>query len=264
MSSSPTAPVVALLTDFGTRDWYVACVKGVILTRCPQARLIDLTHDVPPFDIVAGAFILAAAVPWLPAGAVCVCVVDPGVGTARRVLAAQADGRLFVGPDNGVLSLVLARARRPRIVHVTNRAYWQPQISQTFHGRDIMGPVGAYLARGMPLGRFGPPTARYKRLPLPAPTHTAAGTHTGCVLYIDRFGNLITNLSAALPAPHRRSVITYGSRRCRVVSSYGAGTAHEVIAVGGSTGYIELAVRNGSAAARCRAAVGDRVQLKCS
>jgi S-adenosylmethionine hydrolase len=126
-----------------------------------------------------------------------------------------------------------------------------------------MGPVGAHLARGVPLGRLGPPIARYARLPLPAPVRTTAAGAAGCVLYIDRFGNMITNLSAGLLAPRRRSVITYGSRRCRVVSSYGAGQEHEVIAVGGSTGYIELAVRNGSAAARCRAAVGDRVQLRC-
>lgn len=260
MRSLRTPPLIALLTDFGSRDWYVPCVKGVILSLCPLARLLDITHEVPPFDRVAGAVILHAAAAWLPPGTICVCVVDPGVGTARRVLAAQADGRLFVGPDNGVLSLVLSRATRRRIVHVTNRAYWLPRISQTFHGRDIMGPVGAHLARGVALSRLGPPTMRYASLPIPAPQRMG-NTLQGRVLYIDRFGNLITNLPAARLAPRRPPTVRYRSRRCRIVSSYGAGTRGELIAVAGSTGYIELATSQGSAGAACRANVGDRVTL---
>jgi len=258
VKTSPPPPLVALLTDFGTRDWYVACLKGVILRICPRAHLLDITHDVPPYDIVGGAFTLAAAAPWLPLGTVCVCVVDPGVGTARRILAAHADGRTFIGPDNGLLSLVLARATQRRIVHVTNRAYWLPQVSRTFHGRDIMGPVAAHVARGVPLSRLGPTISRYTALPLP-PLKRTSTTVTASVGYIDRFGNLITTLPAEQLVPGAR--VTYKGRRCRVVSAYGAGKAGELIAVAGSTGYIEVAVRNGSAATRCRARVGDRLVM---
>lgn len=260
MTSSVRPPTIALLTDFGTRDWYVACVKGVILTICPRARLVDVTHEVPPFNMVAGAFILAQAASWFPQGTIFVCVVDPGVGTARRVLAAQADGRLFVGPDNGLLSLVLGRATRPRVVHATNRAYWLPQVSHTFHGRDIMGPVGAHLAHGVPLSRLGRPAASFHPLPVPS-LRRAANRVTGSVIYIDHFGNLMTNLPSSLLVRQRHARLAYQSRRCPVVPSYGAGKAGALVAVAGSTGYIELAVRNGSAAARCRARVGERVAL---
>jgi S-adenosylmethionine hydrolase len=252
--------LIALLTDFGTGDWYVACVKSVILARCPQARLLDITHDVPPFDRIAGAFILRAAAAWLPPGSVCVCVVDPGVGTARRVLAAQADGRYYVGPDNGVLSLVLDAAQHRRLVYVTNRAYWQPHISQTFHGRDIMGPVAARLAQGLPLSRLGPATTHYAPLPLPRMARIGR-TVRGCVAYIDHFGNLITNLPTSLLASQRFTCLTYRTHRCRVVPSYGTGQPRELIAVAGSTGYIEVALPSASAAARYRAKVGDRVLL---
>lgn len=259
VKTSTPPPLVALLTDFGTRDWYVACVKGVILRLCPGAHLLDITHDLPPFDILGGAFTLAAAAPWLPLGTVCACVVDPGVGMARRILAAQVGGRVFIGPDNGLLALLLARATRRRIVHVTNRAYWLPHVSRTFHGRDIMAPVAAHVARGVPLSRLGPTISRYTALPLPPLTRTAT-TITATIGYIDRFGNLITTLPAEVLVPGAR--VTYKSRRCRVVSTYGAGQPGELIAVAGSTGYIEVAVRNGSAATCCRARVGDRVEMR--
>ena len=255
--------LVALLTDFGARDWYVAALKGVILSRAPRARLVDITHEIPPQDIVAGGFTLAAAAPCFPAGTVFLAVVDPGVGTSRALLAACADGRWFVGPDNGLLAPILARARSRTVVTLTNRRYWGPSISRTFHGRDIMAPVAAYLARGGALRRLGPVRSRTAPLPIPS-AHARGGVVTGAVAHIDRFGNLITNLEAARwlgPHPEGRVRLRYRGRRVAVVSSYADGRPGRLVAVVGSLGFVELAVPLGSAAARTGARRGDAVEI---
>lgn len=258
-----SGPVVALLTDFGTRDWYVAALRGVILSRCPRARLIDITHEISPQDVVAGAFTLAAAAPWFPRGTVFLAVVDPGVGSARALLAARADGRYFVGPDNGLLAPVLARATPRAVVRLTNRRYWLRNVSRTFQGRDILAPVAAYLAAGGSLARLGVPLARLA--PLEVPTPQRGGRRLcGCIIHIDGFGNLITNLPAsALASRGRRAnpTVRYRRRLVRVVSSYGEGRARELIALANSQGLIELAVREGSAARTSHAKRGDRVDL---
>ncbi|MBI2885368.1 MAG: SAM-dependent chlorinase/fluorinase [Candidatus Omnitrophica bacterium] len=254
-------PIIALLTDFGTADWYVACLKGVLLSRCPQARLVDITHDVPPQDVVAGAVILASAMSWFPPRTVFLCVVDPGVGTARPLLAAQAGGYRFVGPDNGVLALALDRVSTRRVVRLTNRRIWLPALSHTFHGRDIMAPVAAHLAAGRPLVRLGPPVSRYQPLAIAPVRARPSGRLAGRVIYIDRFGNLITNVPAqTLAGPGRR--VRYQRRDVRVVQTYADGRPGELIALAGSSGWVELAVRNGSAAARCRARRGEQVEMR--
>ena len=208
-----TQPVIALLTDFGARDWYVAAMKGVLCARAPRARLVDITHEIPPQDVMTGAFVMAAAAPWFPAGTVFLAVVDPDVGSSRALLAAWADGRFFVGPDNGLLSLCFRSARRARVVRLTNRRLRLPRVSGTFHGRDVMAPVAAYLARGGSLARLGPPAARPVTLALPA-VRSRAGEVTGTVLHVDAFGNLITNLRAA----HVRDAALRfrRNRRCRL------------------------------------------------
>jgi S-adenosylmethionine hydrolase len=256
-------PVVALLTDFGTRDWYVAAIRGVILSRCPRVRLLDVTHEIPPQDVVSGAFTLAAAAPWFPRGTVFVAVVDPGVGGPRALLAARADSRYFIGPDNGLLAQALARARRCRVVRLTNRRYWLTDVSPTFHGRDIMAPVAAYLAAGGSLGRLGIPLSRV--LPLDLPTPQRRGRRlAGRIIHIDGFGNLITNLPAsALESGGRLAgpTVRYQRRPVRVVSSYGEGRARELIALANSQGVIELAVHAGSAARMFNARRGDCVDV---
>ncbi|MBI3087673.1 MAG: SAM-dependent chlorinase/fluorinase [Candidatus Omnitrophica bacterium] len=259
MAASRT-PLIALLTDFGTADWYAACMKGVILRTRPQTHLVDITHEIPPQDVAAGAFTLAAAAPWFPAQTVFACVVDPGVGTERPLLAAEADGQRFVAPDNGLLSLVLERAKRRALVKLTNPRCWLPAVSHTFHGRDIIAPVAAELAQGRPLRQFGIPVRRYRTLAIP-PLKRLGRTLTGCVLHLDAFGNLITNLPAGLLALPSRWEVRYQQRRVRVVSSYEEGRPNELLAIAGSLGYVELAVRNGSAAARCRAKRYDPVRL---
>ncbi|MBI3331128.1 MAG: SAM-dependent chlorinase/fluorinase [Candidatus Omnitrophica bacterium] len=264
--------LVALLTDFGTRDWYVAALKGVIASRAPRARFIDITHEIPPQDVVAGAFTLAAAVPWFPTGTVVVAVVDPGVGTDRPVLAAQADGRFLVGPDNGLLGLALAQAARRRVVRLTQRRYWLPTISRTFQGRDIMAPVAAYLARGGVLSRLGP-AHRAAALALP-PAVRRRRTVVGRIVHIDGFGNLITNLRADRWLPARRKMgaapffqtaparLVCRRRSAPMVSSYAKGPPRRPVAVVGALGLMEVAVRNGSAARLLGARRGDRVTLQ--
>lgn len=259
--ASRRTPLIGLLTDFGTRDWYVASLKGVIAALCPRARVIDITHEIPPQDVTAGAWNIAAAAPWFPPRTIFACVVDPGVGTARPLLAAQADEQFFIGPDNGLLSLVLARAGRRKVIRLTNPVYWLKEINQTFHGRDIIAPVAAHLARGVGLGSLGVPATRYQPLPLPVLRQTARRL-IGQIVYIDTFGNLITNLPVGVLGSSRRGTVRYRRAPVRMVSSYADGRSGDLIAVPGSLGYVELAVRNGSAAARCQAKRGDQVELR--
>lgn len=253
-------PLIALLTDFGLHDWYAASMKAVLLNICPRARLVDITHDIPPQDVVAGAITLAASAPWFPPSTIFACVVDPGVGSDRPLLAAQADRAIFIGPDNGLLGLVLERATQRQLVRLTNPRYWLPEISQTFHGRDIIAPVAAHVARGCPLRRLGVPVVRYHTLRLPA-LHPTATSVRGGVVYVDRFGNLITNLPAALVKPPSHYHLRYQRRRVRLVLSYHQGRPGELIALAGSSGYLELAVPGQSAAERYRGRRGDAVRL---
>ena len=257
-----SAPLVALLTDFSTRDWYVAVLKAVILSRCPRAQVVDITHEVPPQDTVAGAFTLAAAAPWFPRGTVFLAVVDPGVGTRRALLAVRADHHYFVGPDNGLLALSLQRAKRVAVVQLTNRRYWLTPVHRTFHGRDIMAPVAAYLASGRSFTQLGSPRQRVTPLALP-PFRREGARARGHVVHIDAFGNLITNVPATLLSGRRgeRAALRYKQRSVRVVSSYADGRPNELIAVVGSLGFVELAINQGSAAWTVNAARGDEVLL---
>ena len=255
-----TLPLIALMTDFGTTDWYAACMKAVILGICPQARVVDITHDIPPQDVLSGAMTIGAASPWFPRDTVFACVIDPGVGSSRRLIAARADHHWFVGPDNGVFGLVFQRAKRLSLARLTNPRYWLPAVSHTFHGRDIIAPVAAHLARGRTLRALGVAQARYQTLSLP-PLQRTRRALRGRVIYIDTFGNLITNLPGSLLALSRDSQVRYHTTTARVVSSYAAGRHGELIALIGSSGYVELALRDGSAARRFRARRGDRVEL---
>lgn len=251
------APAIACLTDFGTRDWYAGTLKGVLLSRAPGIPILDLSHDIPPYDVRAGALALAAAAPWFPRRTVFLAVVDPGVGSDRALLAAEADGRYFVGPDNGLLMLALTQARRRRIVHLARPRYWLPGVSRTFHGRDILAPVAAHLARGGSLLALGPPVRPRVPLPWPAPQRTGR-RWAGRIVHIDAFGNLITNLPGSAASG---SVVRCRGRRVPVVSSYAAGRAGRLAAVVNSLGLVELAVPGASAATRLRAQREDAVAL---
>src|SRR5881397_3007419 len=186
-------PVIALLTDFGSRDHYAGAMKGVALAICPDLTLVDITHDLPPHDVLGGALELAACYRYFPAGTIFLVVVDPGVGSTRRGIAAEAGDYKFVAPDNGVLTVVFDETPPKRIVELTERRYARPTVSRTFEGRDRFAPAAAWLAKGVELSALGRPAGPLHHLELP---HAKVGSDeiVGEVLRVDRFGNLITNI----------------------------------------------------------------------
>src|SRR5215207_2640732 len=186
-------PVIALLSDFGTRDHYAGTMKGVILNICPDATLVDITHEVPPHDVLDGSLELAAAYRYFPPGTIFLTVVDPGVGSARRGIAAEAGDYRFVAPDNGVLTVVLDETPAKKVVELTERRYARPTVSRTFEGRDRFAPAAAWLAKGIDLGALGRPAGTVQRLDIPRPEIDSVSLG-GQVLRVDRFGNLITNI----------------------------------------------------------------------
>uniref|UniRef100_A0A7C3Z361 SAM-dependent chlorinase/fluorinase n=1 Tax=Desulfobacca acetoxidans TaxID=60893 RepID=A0A7C3Z361_9BACT len=248
-----TRPIITLLTDFGHQDPYVAAMKGVILSLNPEAILVDVTHAVPPQDIIAGAFLLGEAAPYFPAGTIHLAVVDPGVGTSRRGLAAKAGEQFWVGPDNGLFHLIFHRAAGLDMVSLENRDYFRESLSDTFHGRDIFAPVAAHLSLGTPLQAFGPPITDPIALPWPEPSFSPEAVR-GEIVYVDGFGNLVTNIrgSELLPwladTPH---VIILGSLTLRgLVRTYGDVPPGNFLALIGSHGYLEIACAQGNAAQR--------------
>ncbi len=255
--------LIALLTDFGTQDWYVGMLKGVLLSRCPTARLVDITHEIPPQDVIAGAFTLAAAAPWFPRRTVFLAVVDPGVGSSRAIVAARTPHADFIGPDNGLLTLALQRMKPTALLRLNAPRYWLHEVSHTFQGRDIMAPVAAHLAARGRFSVLGEPLRHLTPLPLPVPQQQGQAV-VGHIAHIDTYGNLITNLPGSLiasSAARRRVRLRYQQRAARVVSSYAAGQPNELIAVVGSLGLIELAVRDSSAAWTLGARRGEEVTL---
>ncbi|HUA67081.1 MAG TPA: SAM-dependent chlorinase/fluorinase [Candidatus Saccharimonadales bacterium] len=255
---------ITLTTDFGIRDWFVGTMKGVVLGINPRAAIVDLTHEIPPGDIRAGAFALMAGYRYFPKGTVHVVVVDPGVGGRRRAIAVQTANYFFVGPDNGVLSWALAREKIKAIQQLENLKHFLKTISQTFHGRDIFAPVAAHLSRGLPLKQLGRELKNYARLPWPELARQRNEIR-GEVVYIDRFGNAITNISAEL-IPKKRKITceTLGKRkvRCLLTSFYGAVPANSPVAVIGSSGFLEIAINLGSTAEKYRLEVGNPVTIR--
>jgi S-adenosylmethionine hydrolase len=226
-------------------------MKGVIAGIAPDARVIDLTHEVPAQDVQTGAFQLLTAHRYFPAGTIHVAVVDPGVGTERAIVAVRAGHHLFVGPDNGVLLWSVQAAGGPITgVRIENRQYALAQVSATFHGRDVMAPAAAHLAIGVPLESLGPPSAPLAGQRFPEPRDW-----WGVVVHVDRFGNCVTNLP-----PANAAALEVLGRRLPVASAYAAASAGQAVAVAGSAGFLEVAVNGGSAAARLGIARGTPVR----
>ncbi len=254
-------PVITLTTDFGLRDPFVGIMKGVILNLVSHAQMVDLAHDLPPGDIQCGAFCLAAATRFFPHGTIHVAVVDPGVGSSRRTLAVQTSRAWYVAPDNGILTLVFRCDPPDIIVQLENPRFWLADVSRTFHGRDIFAPVAAHLALGVPLTEFGPPVQDPVQLPIPEPREVA-GEWEGVVVYVDRFGNCVTNLPAALVVGRSAVTVRVGRQRLNRLSQTYADVASGMpLALVGSMGFVEIAVRDGSAAERFGIGVGTRVSL---
>jgi len=259
--------VVALLTDFGTRDHYVAAVKGVILQVNPKATLVDITHEIEPQQVTEAAFILRQAFPYFPEGTVFVAIVDPGVGTRRRILAACYSGRYVIAPDNGLLTFLQRDAELQEVRVVENRVLMASTLSATFHGRDIMAPLAGHLSKGVPLERVGPVAERIEIFTVPRPDFGRDGSIDGQVLFVDHFGNLITNISEldvkAVRAPGRPHDVLFGSRRLGPIrDTYGDVPAGQALALIGSMQMLEIAVNGGSAAALFNARRGDPVGVR--
>lgn len=258
--------VITLTTDFGLRDPFVGIMKGVLLSVCPSARLVDLTHEVPPHDVQGGGLALEAAVAFFPHGTVHLAVVDPGVGSARRAIAVRAGGCVLVGPDNGLFTFALEAADWAAVA-ITAPEYRLPEVSRTFHGRDILAPAAAYLAGGVPIERLGAPITDPVRLPRPA-CRLEDGALVGEVLEVDRFGNLVTSIPAArlveLPGAGMPAVEVGGRPVGAPVNAYAQGREGEPAVIVGSTGRLEVFVRSGSAGSRLGVGRGATVRVKRS
>jgi S-adenosyl-L-methionine hydrolase (adenosine-forming) len=258
-------PTIALLSDFGSRDHYAGTMKGVMLTICPDATLVDLTHDIAPHDVLDGALQLAAAYRYFPPGTIFLAVVDPGVGSARRGIAAEAGDYRFVAPDNGVLTAVFHDIPPKRVVELTERRYARPTVSRTFEGRDRFAPAAAWLAKGIQLNALGRPLPGYQQIEL---SQASADDETinGKVVRIDRFGNLVTNVERRLldKFAHGKGIAITAAGRpiARLVATYAEIQPGEVCALFGSTDHLELAANSGSAAGQLELARGATIEIR--
>jgi S-adenosylmethionine hydrolase len=258
-------PVITLTTDFGYSGHFVGAMKGVILKILPDAKVIDITHDVPPFDLREAALTIAGAAPFYATGTIHVVVVDPGVGTGRRPILAEADGQFFIAPDNGVLTLIYEQAKELKVWHVTADHYFLTPVSRTFHGRDIFSTVAAWLGKTGQPADFGEPITDFVRLNLPK-VERKGDTVTGMILRRDRFGNLMTDIT-----PDHVKEIVEGNAPFRIwigdheihhlVNTFSEGSPGEAVAIFGSSGYLELAVHGGDAAEMLSAGPGSKVIL---
>lgn len=259
--------LVTLLTDFGTADYFVAAMKGVILTRSPDVRIVDISHDIPAHDIQAGAFTLLAVYREFPAETIHVCVVDPGVGSARRPVLGLAGGQKFVGPDNGLFSYVFDREPAARVLHLNQPRFFRHPVSTTFHGRDIFAPVAGALAGGTPPDDLGAEVTDFARLDPLVTRRLAEGTLQGSVVHIDHFGNCITSLMREDLPPEAREggfrieVGGYQIRSLRHFFAGEGGAEGEPFGIWGSAGLLEIAVDRDSAARRLGVRKGQPVHL---
>ncbi len=258
--------VISLTTDFGNLNGFVGTLKGVIWSIAPGAQIADITHDIPPQDVRQGAVALWRAAPFFPPGSVHIAVVDPGVGTQRRPIGARFGNQFFIAPDNGLLTPMLedaeAAGKSVQVVCLDQARFWLPNVSHTFHGRDIFAPCGAHLASGVALSELGTPVTDIVRKPLPKPEQTDSGFRAH-ILLADVFGNLTTDLPARQVKDRERVTFTIRGRTIAgLVPSYGHKQAGDLVALEDSEGYIEIAVVNGSAKNALSAQVDDIVEVR--
>lgn len=259
--------VVTFTTDFGLADAFVGIMHGVVLNIQPATQIVDISHSVASYDILDGAWTIAQAYRFFPPRTVHVVVVDPGVGSARRALIAETEDHVFVAPDNGVLSLVEAREPKFTVRQITADRYFLNPVSQTFHGRDIFAPVAGWLTKGIAPADFGPEITDHVRLPLPAVERIGDTSLRGVVVKVDKFGNLITNIGEqeapvlfSSPGP-RVEILIAGLTVSRLVRSYAEAEDETVFGIIGSSGYLEIATKQASAAEKLSASVGTPVGL---
>ena len=259
-------PIITLTTDFGTNDHFVGAVKGVILDIVAEAAIVDISHAVQAYDVLDGALAISQAYSYFPTGTVHMVVVDPGVGTTRRPIIASSDGYHFVAPDNGVLSMVYAKEEHMHVRHVTSEHYFRQPVSNTFHGRDIFAPVAAYLAKMVDSHKFGDEIEDYVRFAAPRPKPVAENRMRAVVLKVDRFGNLITNLTPedapALFAGKGGFKIVVGNKEITEIrTAYAEGAPGQVFGILGSMGYLEIVANRAAAAQITGAGKGAEVTI---
>jgi hypothetical protein len=260
-------PLIALLTDFGEDDFFAASLKAVIVRINPSARIIDITHRLPSFDVMAAAFILFSCYKYFPPGAIFLAVVDPGVGSSRRILLAETKKYFFIAPDNGVLSLVLEEEAVVGLREITNKKYFLPETSRTFEGRDKMAPSAAWLSRGISCEEFGPEAAGCKKLKIQR-TKIRRNEIIGHILYADKFGNLITSIPGKMLGLLRQekgkrdfSLLSRGREVASYKESYSSAKKGKLLFLIGSLGLIEIACREASALKKLKVRIGDEVKI---
>jgi S-adenosylmethionine hydrolase len=256
-------PILTLTTDFGLSDHYVGAMKGVILGICLRAQIVDISHEIAPFEITEGAYTIAQAYRCFPKKTVHVVVIDPGVGTARRPILMEAAGQYFIAPDNGVLAMIYGREPH-KIRLISNGKYFRQPVSRTFHGRDIFAPVAAHLAAGVTPAQFGKRIEDYLKPAFDRPQRAGKRTWNGQVLKIDRFGNIITNFRAdEFPNLEMQNVVfSVGPQEVTVIArNYAETGPGELFAIVGSSGYYEISIAQASAAKRIGCVAGGPVEL---
>jgi S-adenosylmethionine hydrolase len=253
--------IITLLTDFGTKDGYIGAVKGVIKKTNPQAEIVDITHDIDSYDVLGAAFALSNFYRYFPKGTIHLAVVDPGVGSLRQPILIKTKDFLFVGPDNGIFSFIYQREDLTDIIVISNKKYFLAEPSSTFHARDIFAPVAAYLSLGIETDEFGSPAKECMKFIIPQPESKGKSLE-GEIIHIDRFGNLITNLTADLLKKKKNAKIAVGKRRIKGISrSYFEIKEKSLGALVGSSGFLELAVNQGSAQELLKAKAGERIKI---
>lgn len=258
------ARILTLMTDFGTSDHYVGVMKGVILNINPQVQVVDITHAVPPQDIHGAAFLIDSAYRYFPTGTIHVIVVDPGVGSERQAIVCQTPTSYFVCPDNGILTHILRNEEHIHSVQVENSVYFLPQVSNTFHGRDIFAPVAAHLSRGVPIGKLGSTATHPVQLPIPIP-HVTDKAVIGQVIWIDSFGNLVTNISHEVldSLEGRNGIVIHAGRAKidRLNQAYAESAVGEPLAIIGSFNRLEISINQGNASKILGLNRGDAITI---
>ncbi|MCW5959565.1 MAG: SAM-dependent chlorinase/fluorinase [Pyrinomonadaceae bacterium] len=253
--------LIALLTDFGTSDYFVGAMKGVIKTINPDCEIVDITHDIPPQDVIAASFILRSACAFFPERSILTAVVDPGVGTQRKCILVEFNDRFFIAPDNGLLSFIFNSGDPYSVREITNASYFLQPISNTFHGRDIFAPAAAHLSKGYRPDTFGDFVEQYVKIPDAKPDVRPDGSVIGEIIYIDRFGNLITNLTADLFSGNHELIV--GNKRIdRLSKNFAEGLVGEPLIYNGSAGFIEIGVKNGNASEILKITRGMQIRLQ--
>ena len=260
--------LITLTTDFGQKDGHPGEMKGVILGIAPGTQIVDISHDIQPQNIAEGALILARSTPYFPDNTIHIAVVDPGVGTARRAMAGKIGSFYIVGPDNGLFSLLLTHAEQTgksySLVHLNQPRYWLPNITHIFQGRDIFAPVGAHIAKGVPLSKLGTPLVDPVRITMPRPTQTRTG-FTAEIIHVDHFGNLVTSVRRDdVPAGAQVAVRVAGRLVDQFVDTFGDRPPGELVCLFGQTESLIVSQVNGSAAQVLGAGAGDQVEVLIS